>query len=66
RRGLQALLDEAVTEVKLARAHEVWDRRTGQLAPESEEAKATAWANWCEAARTLDLFNVLHPEPVAV
>ncbi len=43
RRGLQALLDEAVAEVQMARRHELWDPRTGQLTPESEEAKATAF-----------------------
>ncbi|AWI91970.1 hypothetical protein C0214_27180 (plasmid) [Methylobacterium sp. DM1] len=65
RRGLHAHLDEVIAEIKMARAHELWDRRTGQMTPESEEAKAKAWGNWCEAARTLDLFNLLHPEPVA-
>ncbi|MBK3405094.1 hypothetical protein H0176_00550 [Methylorubrum populi] len=65
RRGLQALLDDAAAEVQMARRHELWDRRTGQLTPESEEAKARAFANWTEAARSLARFDLLHPEPVA-
>lgn len=65
RRGLQAHLDEAIAEVKVARTYEAWDRRPGQLTPESEEAKAKAFANWTEAARSLARFDLLHPEPVA-
>lgn len=65
RRGLQAHLDEAVAEVKVARTYEAWDPRTGQLTPASEEAKAKAFANWTEAARSLARFDLLHPEPVA-
>ncbi|WP_342112061.1 hypothetical protein [Methylobacterium sp. SI9] len=65
RRGLQALLDDAAAEVGLARRHELWDRRTGQLTPESEEAKATAFAAWTEAAQRLNRFGFLYPEPVA-
>ncbi|SFM30975.1 hypothetical protein [Methylobacterium pseudosasicola] len=64
RRGLQALLDDAAAEVGLARRHELWDRRTGQLTPESEEAKATAFAAWVEAGKRLQRFDMLHPEPV--
>jgi len=40
RRGLQAHLDEAIAEVKVARTYEAWDPGTGQLTPASEEAKA--------------------------
>jgi hypothetical protein len=65
RRGLQALLDEAVAEVRVARAYEAWDPRTGKLTPESEGAKAKAFANWTEAKRSLARFDLLHPEPVA-
>ena len=61
----QAHLDEAVAEVKVARTYEAWDPRTGQLTPASEEAKAKAFANWTEAARSLARFDLLHPEPVA-
>lgn len=64
RRGLQALLDEAVAEVKIAREHELWDRRSGQLTPESEEAKAKAFANWTEAMQRLVRFQALYPELV--
>jgi hypothetical protein len=65
RRGLQALLNEAEAEVQMARRHELWDRRTEQLTPESEEAKATAFAAWTEAAQRLNRFGFLYPEPVA-
>lgn len=65
RRGLQALLDEAVAEVQLARRFEAWDLDTGKLEPASEEAKATAFAAWTEAAQTLARFDLLHPERVA-
>lgn len=65
RRGLQALLDEAVIEVRVARAYEAWDPRTGQLTPASAEAKAEAFAAWKKAARSLARFDLLHPEPVA-
>lgn len=64
RRGLQALLDEAVAEVQLARRFEAWDIDTGKLEPASEEAKAVAFAAWTKAARTLARFDLLHPERV--
>ncbi|WP_298958504.1 hypothetical protein [uncultured Methylobacterium sp.] len=62
RRGLQALLDEAIAEVQLARRFEAWDIDTGKLEPASEEAKAVAFAAWTKAAELLNRFNVLHPE----
>lgn len=65
RRGLQALLDEAVAEVQLARRFEAWDIDTGKLEPASEEAKAMAFAAWTKAAQTLARFDILHPERVA-
>lgn len=63
RRGLQALFDEALAEIRFATDFAVVDKTTGQWAPESLEARDTAFQTAHEAWVRLSRFSVLHPEP---
>lgn len=61
RRGLEALFEEASTELRFARKHAVRDGRTGELTPESIESGETARRATVEAMDRLCRFNVLYP-----
>ncbi|MBI1689296.1 hypothetical protein [Methylorubrum sp. DB1722] len=63
RRGLQALFDEASTELRFARKHAVRDERTGELTPESIEAGETARRATVEAMDRLVRFTALYGSP---
>lgn len=64
RRGLQALFDDALAEVRFATDFAVVDKATGEWGPESVEARDTALKTAHEAFTRLDRFNVLYPEPL--
>ncbi|TXN07496.1 hypothetical protein FV222_02200 [Methylobacterium sp. WL103] len=65
RRGLQALLDEAVAEVEFAQRYAIVDTGLWSPTPEAIEAKEQALNNWSTADERLRRFNALYPEPVA-
>jgi hypothetical protein len=65
RRGLQALLDEAVSEVEFARRYATVDTATQAPTPQAKEAKEQALDAWAIAYDRLARFNLLHPERVA-
>lgn len=64
RRGLQALLDEAVAEDQYAARH-AWVDKRGELTAESQRAFETAAEAIRKATDELARFNVLYPEPAS-
>lgn len=66
RRGLEALYDEASTELRFARRLAANDAATGGVTAESAEARATALRAVEEATDRLLRFNVLYRPADAV
>ncbi|KQO89452.1 hypothetical protein [Methylorubrum sp. SL192] len=62
RRGLQALLDEAIAERQFARKFATVDVSTRRYTPESKEATSRALDAFGVAHDRLTRFNLLYPE----
>ena len=63
RRGLQALLDQAFSEIQYARKYATGDVATRAPTPESAEAMKAAFEAHRVAKERLDRFELLHPDP---